>query len=52
MPWLIKVLCYYITLFGVAVLNGIMLIGYFNQLKEEAVDNIYKRVIEGWSCYL
>jgi cobalt-zinc-cadmium resistance protein CzcA len=37
----------FIALFGVAVLNGIVLIGYFNQLKEEGVDDIYQRVLEG-----
>jgi cobalt-zinc-cadmium resistance protein CzcA len=37
----------FIALFGVAVLNGIVLIGYFNQLKDEGVDDIYQRVLEG-----
>jgi len=37
----------FIALFGVAVLNGIVLIGYFNQLKEEGVNDIYQRVLEG-----
>lgn len=37
----------FIALFGVAVLNGIVLIGYFNQLKEEGIDDIYQRVLQG-----
>jgi cobalt-zinc-cadmium resistance protein CzcA len=37
----------FIALFGVAVLNGIVLIGYFNQLKEEGVNDIYQRVLQG-----
>jgi cobalt-zinc-cadmium resistance protein CzcA len=37
----------FIALFGVAVLNGIVLIGYFNQLKEEGVSDIYQRVLQG-----
>jgi cobalt-zinc-cadmium resistance protein CzcA len=37
----------FIALFGVAVLNGIVLIGYFNQLKEEGVNDIYERVLQG-----
>jgi cobalt-zinc-cadmium resistance protein CzcA len=37
----------FIALFGVAVLNGIVLIGYFNQLKDEGVDDIYQRVLDG-----
>ena len=37
----------FIALFGVAVLNGIVLIGYFNQLKKQGMTNIYDRIIEG-----
>ncbi|MCT4582055.1 MAG: CusA/CzcA family heavy metal efflux RND transporter [Flavobacteriales bacterium] len=37
----------FIALFGVAVLNGIVLIGYFNQLKSEGVDDVTERIIEG-----
>ena len=47
MPFSISAGVGFIALFGVAVLNGIVLIGYFNQLKEEGIDNIYDRVIEG-----
>ncbi len=37
----------FIALFGVAVLNGIVLIGYFNQLKKEGVNDIRERIIKG-----
>lgn len=47
MPFSISAGVGFIALFGVAVLNGIVLIGYFNQLKQEGVADIYKRVMEG-----
>lgn len=47
MPFSISAGVGFIALFGVAVLNGIVLIGYFNQLKEEGMTDIYQRVIEG-----
>lgn len=37
----------FIALFGVAVLNGIVLISYFNQLKKEGMTNIMERIITG-----
>jgi len=37
----------FIALFGVAVLNGIVLIGTFNQLKQEGVEDILERIKEG-----
>jgi len=37
----------FIALFGVAVLNGIVLIGYFNQLKKEGMSNIKERILVG-----
>ncbi len=37
----------FIALFGVAVLNGIVLIDYFNDLKEQGVDDLKERVIQG-----
>tara|TARA_R110001592_G_scaffold237306_11_gene496371 strand:+ start:28970 stop:33289 length:4320 start_codon:yes stop_codon:yes gene_type:complete len=37
----------FIALFGVAVLNGIVLIGYFNQLKKEGITDIKERIITG-----
>ncbi|HMG07131.1 MAG TPA: efflux RND transporter permease subunit, partial [Mucilaginibacter sp.] len=47
MPFSISAGVGFIALFGVAVLNGIVLIGYFNQLKDEGMDNIYDRVLTG-----
>lgn len=47
MPFSISAGVGFIALFGVAVLNGIVLIGYFNQLKQEGISNIYERVLEG-----
>lgn len=47
MPFSISAGIGFIALFGVAVLNGIVLIGYFNQLKNEGVSNIYERIIRG-----
>ena len=47
MPFSISAGVGFIALFGVAVLNGIVLISYYNQLKEEGVNNVYKRVIRG-----
>lgn len=37
----------FIALFGVAVLNGIVLISYFNQLRDEGMSDIYQRVRVG-----
>ncbi len=37
----------FIALFGVAVLNGIVLIGYFNQLKKEGMLDIVERIKVG-----
>jgi cobalt-zinc-cadmium resistance protein CzcA len=42
----------FIALFGVAVLNGIVLISYYNQLKEEGEDNLLKRIYKGSSARL
>lgn len=47
MPFSISAGVGFIALFGVAVLNGIVLIGYFNDLEEEGIHNIYKRILEG-----
>ena len=47
MPFSISAGVGFIALFGVAVLNGIVLIGYFNQLKKEGITDIVQRVIEG-----
>ena len=37
----------FIALFGVAVLNGIVLIAEFNRLDKEGVTDIYERVLKG-----
>lgn len=47
MPFSISAGVGFIALFGVAVLNGIVLISTFNQLKEEGYDDVLKRVLEG-----
>lgn len=47
MPFSISAGVGFIALFGVSVLNGIVLIGYFNHLKETGMDDIYQRVMEG-----
>ncbi len=47
MPFSISAGVGFIALFGVAVLNGIVLISYFNQLKKEGWTDIYERVREG-----
>jgi len=52
MPFSISAGIGFIALFGVAVLNGIVLIGYFNQLKKEGVDNIEERIRLGTSVRL
>ncbi len=52
MPFSISAGIGFIALFGVAVLNGIVLIGYFNELKKEGITNIRERIIEGTSVRL
>ncbi|WPU91222.1 CusA/CzcA family heavy metal efflux RND transporter [Mucilaginibacter sabulilitoris] len=47
MPFSISAGVGFIALFGVAVLNGIVLIGYFNQLAAEGVSDIIERVKKG-----
>ena len=47
MPFSISAGIGFIALFGVAVLNGIVLIGYFNQLKAEGWDDVRARISEG-----
>ncbi|MDN5217031.1 CusA/CzcA family heavy metal efflux RND transporter [Fulvivirgaceae bacterium BMA12] len=37
----------FIALFGIAVLNGIVLIEFFNELKEKGVKDIRERVLKG-----
>ena len=47
MPFSISAGVGFIALFGVAVLNGIVLIGYFNQLKTEGVTDLVERIRRG-----
>ena len=47
MPFSISAGVGFIALFGVAVLNGIVLIGYFNQLKEEGMTDLRARILTG-----
>lgn len=47
MPFSISAGIGFIALFGVAVLNGIVLIGTFNQLAKEGVTDVLQRVYEG-----
>lgn len=47
MPFSISAGIGFIALFGVAVLNGIVLIGYFNQLKQEGMTNVRERILHG-----
>jgi cobalt-zinc-cadmium resistance protein CzcA len=47
MPFSISAGVGFIALFGVAVLNGIVLIGYFNQLEQDGMTNKLQRIIEG-----
>lgn len=47
MPFSISAGIGFIALFGIAVLNGIVLISYFNQLKTEGIDNPLERVLIG-----
>jgi cobalt-zinc-cadmium resistance protein CzcA len=52
MPFSISAGIGFIALFGVAVLNGIVLIGYFNQLKKEGISNIMERIKTGTTVRL
>lgn len=47
MPFSISAGIGFIALFGVAVLNGIVLISYFNQLKQEGVADLHQRILLG-----
>lgn len=47
MPFSISAGVGFIALFGVAVLNGIVLISEFNRLKTGGMKNVYARVLEG-----
>ena len=47
MPFSISAGVGFIALFGVAVLNGIVLIAYFKQLEQEGVQDVYERIRRG-----
>jgi cobalt-zinc-cadmium resistance protein CzcA len=47
MPFSISAAIGFIALFGVAVLNGIVLISTFNQLKNEGFDDVNERIFKG-----
>ncbi|MDP5139429.1 MAG: efflux RND transporter permease subunit, partial [Spirosomaceae bacterium] len=47
MPFSISAGVGFIALFGVAVLNGIVLIGYLNQLEKEGVTDVLARIKQG-----
>lgn len=47
MPFSISAGVGFIALFGVAVLNGIVLIAEFNSLKAEGVEDIFQRIYKG-----
>ncbi|MCO5231445.1 MAG: CusA/CzcA family heavy metal efflux RND transporter [Chitinophagales bacterium] len=47
MPFSISAGIGFIALFGVAVLNGIVLIGTFNQLEKEGVTDLLERIFKG-----
>jgi cobalt-zinc-cadmium resistance protein CzcA len=52
MPFSISAGVGFIALFGVAVLNGIVLIAYFNRLKKEGITNIKERIKKGTAVRL
>ncbi|WP_266368853.1 CusA/CzcA family heavy metal efflux RND transporter [Tellurirhabdus rosea] len=47
MPFSISAGVGFIALFGVAVLNGIVLISYLNHLEKEGDHNLYERILHG-----
>ncbi|MBK7357741.1 MAG: CusA/CzcA family heavy metal efflux RND transporter [Saprospiraceae bacterium] len=47
MPFSISAGVGFIALFGVAVLNGIVLVSTFNQLEKDGVNDIFQRIKEG-----
>lgn len=47
MPFSISAGVGFIALFGVAVLNGIVLIGTFNQLEKDGMKDVLKRILVG-----
>lgn len=47
MPFSISAGVGFIALFGVSVLNGIVLVGQFNTLEREGMNNVRKRIVQG-----
>lgn len=47
MPFSISAGVGFIALFGVAVLNGIVLIAEFNRLEKEGQEDVYQRILQG-----
>jgi len=47
MPFSISAGVGFIALFGIATLNGIVLISYFNELKDAGISDIKERIIQG-----
>jgi heavy metal efflux system protein len=47
MPFSVSAGVGFIALFGVAVLNGIVLIGYFNQLEKDGINDTLQRIMTG-----
>jgi len=47
MPFSISAAIGFIALSGIAVLNGIVLISFFNELKQGGTHNIFRRVLKG-----
>ncbi len=52
MPFSISAGVGFIALFGVAVLNGIVLIAEFNQLKKDGIADVFERIYKGTSVRL
>jgi len=47
MPFSISAAVGFIALFGIAVLNGVVLMSFFNELKGEGMSNVYRRIYHG-----
>jgi cobalt-zinc-cadmium resistance protein CzcA len=52
MPFSISAGVGFIALFGVSVLNGIVLINEFNLLKKDGIKDLHERVLKGTSVRL
>jgi heavy metal efflux system protein len=46
LPFSISAAVGFITLFGVAVLNGMVLIGYINELRESGMQNLNRQILQ------